>query len=407
MRRYEMQQARPTAGCLSVPLFTQKKRSRLPLTSNPSENEFCSSNDYMSTHSAVSSNNISGNTEYFQDQDPSCPAPAAQNSQWNRQGNQHQSQPQFQYPNSRLAPEPVRRNFAPLPHPYKAVNTGPQIGQQQPPVRQDSRAPINPRQSNYNGPCSSGNTQSKPVPPGSYSHMGQQQQSGYRQGQANPPEPPFCSQQSTPITTTSRPTPGPPNRPTPGPPNRPTPRPGPQQQKQDTSWKFKMTTNTVLQKQLMDSRDIFQSQNTSQSQVQHTPPVFQIKPATENSLRILTAVIDGMRHWSQFKDSAPYLFEIFATLDSAVTAGSHGAKNFLMRDGKEVVQCVFYENELDLPRLIRGQVHRCVGNYDRTRDTLTCMSVRAALHSEQMNAQESVKASDAEMRGLVKSLSEV
>lgn len=63
--------------------------------------------------------------------------------------------------------------------------------------------------------------------------------------------------------------------------------------------------------------------------------------------------------------------------------------------------------ELDIPRLIRGQVHRCVGNYDRTRDTLTCMSVRAALHSEQRNAQESVKASDAEMRGLVKSLSEV
>lgn len=33
-----------------------------------------------------------------------------------------------------------------------------------------------------------------------------------------------------------------------------------------------------------------------------------------------------------------------ATLDSAVTLGRHGAKNFLMRDGKEVVQCVFYEN---------------------------------------------------------------
>ncbi|CAB1316427.1 unnamed protein product, partial [Coregonus sp. 'balchen'] len=135
--------------------------------------------------------------------------------------------------------------------------------------------------------------------------------------------------------------------------------------------------------------------------------VFQVKPATENSLRILTAVIDGMRHWSQFKDIAPYLFTIFATLDSAVTAGSHGAKNFLMRDGKEVMQCVFYENELDLPRLIRSQVHHCVGNYNRTRDTLTCMSVRAALPSEQRNAQESVKASDAEMRGLVKSLSEV
>lgn len=33
-----------------------------------------------------------------------------------------------------------------------------------------------------------------------------------------------------------------------------------------------------------------------------------------------------------------------ATLDSAVTLGLHGAKNFLMRDGKEVVLCVFYEN---------------------------------------------------------------
>lgn len=38
------------------------------------------------------------------------------------------------------------------------------------------------------------------------------------------------------------------------------------------------------------------------------------KPAIENSLRILTAVIDGMRHWSQFKDKVPYLFEIFGQL---------------------------------------------------------------------------------------------
>lgn len=41
---------------------------------------------------------------------------------------------------------------------------------------------------------------------------------------------------------------------------------------------------------------------------------FPVKPATEHSLRILTAVIDGMRHWSQFKDKVPYLFEIFGEL---------------------------------------------------------------------------------------------
>ncbi|XP_035613574.1 spermatogenesis-associated protein 22-like isoform X1 [Oncorhynchus keta] len=380
MKRYENQQARPTAGCLSVPLFNQKKRSRLPLTSNPSEKKFCSGNEYMPTHSSASSIiNTSGNTGYYQDQAPRCPAPAVQHNQCSRQGNQ-QSQPKSQCPNSQPVPVPVGRSFAPS-HPYHTGNTGLQMGQ--PPVRQDTRAPTNPRQSNYNTPCSSGNTQSKPVSPSSYSQMGQQQ-SGYRQRQDNPTTPPLYSQQSKPTPPPSRPS------------------RGPGTQEQNTSWKFITTTNTEPQKQLMeDSRDTYQTQNTSQSQVQH------VKPATENSLRILTTVIDGIRHWSHFKGRAPYLFEIFATLDSAVTAGSHGAKNFLMRDGKEVVQCVFYENELELPRLIRGQVHRCVGNYDHNRDTLTCVSVRAALPSEQRNAHASIKASDAEMRDLVKSLSEV
>lgn len=41
---------------------------------------------------------------------------------------------------------------------------------------------------------------------------------------------------------------------------------------------------------------------------------FPLKPAIEDSLRILTAVIDGMRHWSHFKDKVPYLFEIFGQL---------------------------------------------------------------------------------------------
>lgn len=65
------------------------------------------------------------------------------------------------------------------------------------------------------------------------------------------------------------------------------------------------------------------------------------------------------------------------------------------------------QQEQELPRLIRGQVHRCVGNYDRSRDVLMCVSVRRGLPSEQRNAQEAVKACDAEMRALVKSLSEV
>uniref|UniRef100_A0A3B5BNV3 Spermatogenesis associated 22 n=1 Tax=Stegastes partitus TaxID=144197 RepID=A0A3B5BNV3_9TELE len=245
MRRQENQPPRPTAGCLSVPLFNQKKRNRIPLTSTPSENEFFSHSEYMASTSSATSQST----------------PAA----------------------------PPTRAYRPVPHPYK-------------------------------------------------------------------PESRRCFT------------------------NLP------------------LMFHTVVSDQCSHLFGCFYC-------VQRE--AFPAKPAVKNSLRILTAVIDGMRHWSQFKDKVHCLFEIFATLDSAVTVGRYGAKNFLMRDGKEVVQCVFYETEQVLPRLIRGQVHRCVGNYDRSRDVLMCFSVRPGLPTELRNAQEAVKACDAEMRALVKSLSEV
>ena len=64
------------------------------------------------------------------------------------------------------------------------------------------------------------------------------------------------------------------------------------------------------------------------------------------------------------------------------------------------------QQELTLPRLIRGQIHRCVGNYDSTRDILTCVSVRPGRPTEQRNAQDVVKACDLEMRALVKLFNE-
>ncbi|TSP36081.1 Spermatogenesis-associated protein 22 [Bagarius yarrelli] len=133
----------------------------------------------------------------------------------------------------------------------------------------------------------------------------------------------------------------------------------------------------------------------------------QKKAPPKKSLRILTAVIEGMKYWSQFKDKLPIMFEVFATLDSAVTLGRFGAKNFLISNGKDSVPCVYYENDQVLPRLIRGQMHRCVGNYDRQKNIFTCVSVRAASLSEQRNAQEVVKASDAEMRNEIQTLSEM
>ncbi|KAM6910936.1 spermatogenesis-associated protein 22 isoform 2-T5 [Lycodopsis pacificus] len=366
-------------GCLSVPLFNHKKRIRVPLTSAPSENEFFSHSEYKASTSSAASHSTPGTYGCYQASGPS--SGASQSHQWNRQDIPPSTPPQ-QYGSNRPAPgpAPAMRTYTPITHPYKVGGTSSEMGK---PINSMRRLDFSPRgnsgQSRYQAPHISESAQIKPIAHPDFSQKGQQ--SPYRA--PNPTH--QYSQQPRPL-----PAPIPP-------PSRPSAQP------QNNSWKF--TNSFGPQKSPSEgNRSTIQPQTVRKAQTQDT---FPMKPAVENSLRILTSVIDGMRHWSQFKDKVPYLFEIFATLDSAVTLGRDGAKNFLMRDGKEVVSCVFYENEQELPRLIRGQVHRCVGNYDRSRDVLMCVSVRPGLPSELRNAHEAVKACDAAMRALVKLLREV
>ncbi|NWT87454.1 SPT22 protein, partial [Lanius ludovicianus] len=126
----------------------------------------------------------------------------------------------------------------------------------------------------------------------------------------------------------------------------------------------------------------------------------------KNSLRILSAVIQSVRHWSQYAYKTALLFEVLGTLDSAVTPGAFGAKNFLLRDGKETLPCVFYEIDRELPRLIRGRVHRCMGNYDAKRNLFKCVSVRPASAQEQNTFQDFVRIADVEMTAYVKTMNE-
>ncbi|NWI95560.1 SPT22 protein, partial [Pitta sordida] len=125
-----------------------------------------------------------------------------------------------------------------------------------------------------------------------------------------------------------------------------------------------------------------------------------------NSLRILSAVIESLRHWSQYSYKTALLFEVLGTLDSAVTPGAYGAKNFLLRDGKEALPCVFYEIDRELPRLIRGRVHRCMGSYDAKRNVFKCVSVRPASAPEQNTFRDFVKVADVEMTAFVKTMNE-
>ncbi|XP_054610046.1 spermatogenesis-associated protein 22 isoform X2 [Dunckerocampus dactyliophorus] len=332
-------------GCVSVPLFNQKKRNRIPLTSTPSENKFFSHTEFMpSTISAT--HGASGAYQASSSSSDSHPS-----QQWNKQ-----DKPPPQHGSYR--PAPTMRSYTPIVHPYK-------FGQSSNPVKQDdSRSVVTSRQTQYQ---TSTVSQQRP-------HFGFSQ----------------TSQQSA--HTQFRPLP---------PPVQPPSALAAQTKQLPNKWNF---TNSFG-----PQNSIFVGKKKSNKPQTRTPKGENNPKETpfDNSLRILTAVIDGMRHWSQFKDKVPHFFEIFATLDSAVTLGRHGSKNFLLRDGKEVVQCIFYENEQELPRLIRGQVHRCVGNYDRRQDVLVCVSVRSAQPSEVRNGQEAIKACDAHMRKLVRLLCEV
>ncbi|XP_010609691.1 spermatogenesis-associated protein 22 isoform X2 [Fukomys damarensis] len=126
-----------------------------------------------------------------------------------------------------------------------------------------------------------------------------------------------------------------------------------------------------------------------------------------NSLRIISAVIESMKYWCEHAQKTVLLFEILAVLDSAVTSGPYYSKTFLMRDGKNTLPCVFYEIDRELPRLIRGQVHRCVGNYDPKKNIFRCVSVRPASAYEQKTFQAFVKIVDAEMRYYTKVMNEI
>ncbi|KAB5522582.1 hypothetical protein PHYPO_G00161220 [Pangasianodon hypophthalmus] len=366
MRRNE-NQPRPTAGCLSVPLFNQKKRSRLPLTSNPSESEVFSgyeNGDMQSFTSTIHPSNI-GNAQPSTNR-----APLAQRSQWNQQSIPPPQQSKV-WPTA--SPASTGRGYTPIPHPQKRTYAWSQTGPQRPPGRQDSMA-TTPGFKQDVFPSGSATTQiqnktltaKQPMKQHSFSRN------------INPPRGSFTPSD---LTACSQ---------------------RPAAQSQSSQWKIKsggLRGGTWVE-------DTFGTSG-SESSIQTQKSMLQEKAPPKKSLRILTAVIEGMKHWSQFKDKVPMMFEIFATLDSAVTIGKYGAKNFLMRDGKDTVPCVYYENDQVLPRLIRGQVHRCVGNYDRQKNVLTCVSVRAASLSEQRNAQEAVKASDAEMRNEVRAFSEI
>uniref|UniRef100_A0A7M4F6M9 Spermatosis associated 22 n=1 Tax=Crocodylus porosus TaxID=8502 RepID=A0A7M4F6M9_CROPO len=101
----------------------------------------------------------------------------------------------------------------------------------------------------------------------------------------------------------------------------------------------------------------------------------------DNSLKIISVVIESMKHWSQYTYKTPLLFEVLG------------------------IQCSFYYTGTMGQNI--GRVHRCMGNYDTKKNIFKCVSVRPATLAEQQTFHEFVRIADIEMGEYVKTMNEV
>ncbi|XP_052545150.1 spermatogenesis-associated protein 22 isoform X1 [Tympanuchus pallidicinctus] len=353
--------SRSTAGCLPVPLFNQKKRPRQPLTSNPLKNEPASSSV---THDFSSSSLGWGaaNPEVDELQK------AADNGA-----------------DDHMAPSPVKSPNALRPNLVKAGRNlyDHRAEEKTPSTKIWNRNECTPASNRTGSISGSGTTQKFENRSNNWKPVQQQKV-------------PDSSNSSQHIKTTETSQ----TRSTKGQwPVKPNTASG---NLQDYGLPYKLNCNS-------------QQNSTNEKQFDCVPEAksqdvssFQLKlKEKRNSLRIVSAVIESMKHWSQYTYKTPILFEVLGTLDSAVTSGAYGAKNFLLRDGKESLPCVFYEIDRELPRLIRGRVLRCMGNYDTKKNIFKCVSVRPATVPEQNTFQEFVKIADVEMTAYVKTMNEI
>eukprot|EP00062_Callorhinchus_milii_P015332 gi/632965463/ref/XP_007898904.1/ PREDICTED: spermatogenesis-associated protein 22 isoform X1 [Callorhinchus milii] len=406
------------SGCLPVLLFNQKKRARLPLTSNPTEHESSSSSFFLTPQSFDSAPAGLAETRGITNQT------AVQNSPRN----------QFQFSNFRPSMDNGGCGASPQSHRSQSLNSG-QLQQQ---------APQNYRSQEYKKFSSDLSTvgQNSKTSWNQFQQQVSQQQQSQEQKQFNSAPSTMAQSCKTNWNTGL----------------------GPQSA---NTWKENTKPMSNQRKEFgsMRGNNYTQSSTTSnfrshvapESNIEHTKSaeqMYQVKPQwpkntpqnaarcrpivqpnqfaekrfdskpgdgtnqkhqsvqvkvtqPDNSMRVITTTIEGMKQWSQYSHRVTMLFEVFATLDSAVVAGDQCAKHFLLRDRKDSVPCVFYEIDRDLPRLIRGQVHRCMGNYDKKRNLFKCVSVRPASVLEQKNFVEFVRVADDEMRQVVQTLSEV
>ncbi|KAM8797477.1 spermatogenesis-associated protein 22 isoform 2-T2 [Eudromia elegans] len=294
--------ARSTAGCLPVPLFNQKKRSRQPLTSNPLKNEPSTSSgtrvyDFSHTSSELGwgianaevaelerAANSGSQTEH--QMAPSLMKP--QNTSKSNSANTGKNFYTFRAEEKTTSSKGWNRNvYTPLSNRTESI----------------SDSGITGKFENISSNLKTVQHQKYPGNHNSSQHIKTETSQTYSSKAQWPVKP----------STVSR-------------------------NLQDDSLAYKFNNN--MQQNKMNEKQFPCVQEDKSQEVSSSQ--FKLKE-NQNSLRIISAVIESMKHWSQYTYKTALLFEVLGTLDSAVTSGAYGAKNFLLKDGKESLPCVFYE----------------------------------------------------------------
>ncbi|XP_021365932.1 spermatogenesis-associated protein 22-like isoform X1 [Mizuhopecten yessoensis] len=145
--------------------------------------------------------------------------------------------------------------------------------------------------------------------------------------------------------------------------------------------------------------------STSSTQKEPKKATQKSENKADKSLHLITSTIQGMKHWSKYKDTINMIFEVYGVVDSAMMQDpSTTGKEFLVKDEQDSIPCVFYEIDRQLPRLTRGHWHRCVGSMDGRSGKLKCVSVRPASVEEKDVSKLSIKSSDTLLWDLTKTI---
>ncbi|XP_050410239.2 GATA zinc finger domain-containing protein 14 [Patella vulgata] len=127
----------------------------------------------------------------------------------------------------------------------------------------------------------------------------------------------------------------------------------------------------------------------------------------DKSLKLITTDIEGVKRWGQVKTNFILLFEIFGMVDSAVLMNAPGTgKEFILNDGSASIQCLFYEIDRELQRLVRGQWHRCVGSLQMRSGKMKCVAIRPASAEERKTAKITAAVSERWLQHFTKSFNE-